>query len=97
MDLSDLTRTLESRGVTIYASGGRLRISGRRAALTPDLQRLASRHARALLYRLTLYRRLHRGDRVQTPDGPGAGSHPKRPKKGETTNTPCKPEYPMHS
>lgn len=71
MDLSDLTRTLEGRGVRLYASGGRLRIVGRRDALTPDLQRITAHHARALLYRLTLYRHLHRGDRVQTPDGPG--------------------------
>ena len=71
MTLPDLIRTLEARGATVYAADGRLRIAGRRAALTPDVQRAVRQHADALLRRLTLYRQLHRGDRVVTPEGDG--------------------------
>ena len=71
MNLPDLTRTLQARGVAVYAAGSRLRIAGRREALTPDVQRAVQQHAGALLRRLTLHRQLHRGDSVVTPEGEG--------------------------
>ena len=72
MDLEDLTRTLQARGVVLFVRDGRLCVCGSRAGLTLELQAVLRQHARRLVYRLDLYRHLHRGDRVETPAGPGA-------------------------
>ena len=75
----ELRGTLQDRQVQLEASGGSLRVSGSREALTPEVQRAIRAHSKALMMHLTgrlvackdLYRYVKRGDRVGTPDGEG--------------------------
>ena len=77
MTCEELRGVLRSRRVRLEAREGRLRVVGRREALTPEVEASIQEHSAELLMQVTgrlvtckdLYRYVRRGDRVGTPSG----------------------------